>query len=63
MVAINEQEVPVQDTTTALMNPSNSFTQCISIRRFTLLERFPGFVLIVIALLVFFPLFYRGSYP
>lgn len=40
----------MQVTTTALMNPSNPFYTRISTRRFSLLERFHGFVLIVIAL-------------
>ena len=53
MVAVNEQEVPCaghDDSTNESKQPI--LHKCMSTRRFSLLERFHGFVLIVIALLV-----------
>jgi hypothetical protein len=52
MVAVNEQEVPVQVTTTALMNPSNPF-YTMHIYQAFLSGRFQGLFLIVIALVSF----------
>jgi len=64
MVTINEKEIPVQVTMTALMNLNNPFYTMYICQAFSLLGRIQRFFLIVTALLISFsPLFYRGNYP